>query len=218
MGIDAHGEHHGVSERNLAAAFAGEASTRNARATTERRVAQQIDTLAGQLTRVEIAFPEDKRSAPASAPDVAVAAPAPSPPSAGLVDEHRADAHPSPWSGRIAPTGVLGGVAVAGLRSGIVFSSAASSTRTDEATYRAQFPEGVCVDTSGGGCAKYQGMLDDEHRDHVIAVTAFAVAGVAAVSAACVLFWPRSNGSHASTWIHPLVAGRAASVEVGGSF
>jgi hypothetical protein len=187
----------------------------------EQKAAKQIDTVEGQLARVEIVFPGEASARPAPTTRAATTAPAPSPtqtPSPGPGEERRTDPRPSFWSGRIVPTIVLGGVAVAGLLSGIAFTVAASSKRTDEETYRAEFPQGVCLDPSSASCAKYQSTLDDEHRDRVIAVTAFAVAGLAAVSAGCVFFWPRSNRAGTSPWIRPHIGGRAASVQVGGTF
>jgi hypothetical protein len=186
---------------------------------------ETVDAQAGGIQTLELKLaPVADASAPPRMPESGPAA-APSSGAPPAADTGTKPLPPPPASRPLWPALVGGGVAVAGLATGIGFSLAASSASSDhDAKLAALSGSNPC----GAGtpnateCAKIADLGSTAARDHNVATASFVVAGVFAVATIAYIVWPHSKAANQlssnTLRLSGTVVPHFAAVNVSGSF
>ncbi len=197
-----------------------------ARADGYKSQSRSVDAKEGATDAIALKL---ERAAPL-APPTSAAVPgsqlgASHPSSAGPSGDTGAKPPPPHASHPLWPALVGGGVAVAGLATGIGLSLAASSASSDHdaklAALGGSNPCGAGT-PNASACSEISRLGSTAARDRNIATAGFIVGGVSAVATVVYLLWPRSNTSarSSSTGVRVSAALRPdfGGLEVGGSF
>ncbi len=143
-------------------------------------------------------------------PPPAVVQPAPPPPPP-----------PKESAGVPAAAWIFGGVAVAGLATGVVFNVFARSANADaEARCTNDEDAPTCVVDSEDDAEKRQESLDAASANRIVSYIGFGVGGAAALATVVTLLLPRSNSAspQAALVISPRVSPEGGGVALSGSF